>query len=146
MCNDDPQFREQYELMREQVRISRGSQHATVHRRWLPCDSQIVSAWIEGRYPYAGESWQAFLSRVAGFRSQLQNGAHEASIIIFTSAMPVAIWSGLALEIADRRIMRLAGVLQNTSYTVLRLRGDNLRLHTFNCAPHLTSDDLRTYR
>lgn len=146
MCNDDPQFRRQYEQMREQVRASVGSQHAAVHRRWLPCDSQIVSAWIEGRYPYAGESWQAFLSRVAGIRSDLQNGASEANIVVFTSATPVAIWSGLALEIADRRIMRLAGVLQNTSYTVLCLKAHNLRLHTFNCAPHLSKDELRTYR
>jgi len=145
MCSDDPQFRQQYEQMRAQVRASDGAQEAEVHRRWLPCDSQIVGAWIEGRYPYAGESWQAFINRVAGFTHELRNGPHDANIIVFTSAVPVAIWAGLALEIADTRILRLAGVLQNTAYTVLRLKADTLRLHAFNCTPHLETE-LRTYR
>ena len=145
MCNDDPQFRAEYEQMRAQVRASRGAEDAKVHRRWLPCDSQIVAAWIEGRYPYAGESWQAFTSRVAGFRHELRNGAGDGNIIIFTSAVPAAIWAGLALEITDGRVMWLAGVLENTAYSVLRLRADTLRLHAFNCTPHL-QPALRTYR
>lgn len=145
MCRDDPQFRQQYEEMRAQVRASAGAQQAEVHRRWLPCDSQIMGAWITGRYPYAGESWQVFTNRVASFRDGLRNGAPDANIVIFTSAVPVAIWAALALEITDRRILRLAGVLQNTAYTVLRLEGDILRLHAFNSVPHLKTE-LRTYR
>lgn len=145
MCSDDPQFRQEYDQMRAQVRASAGVQEAEVHRRWLPCDSQIVGAWIEGRYPYAGESWQAFTNRVASFRHGLRNGADDANIIVCTSAVPVAIWTGLTLEITDRRILRLAGVLENTAYTVLRLKGDILRLHAFNCTPHLQTE-LRTYR
>ena len=145
MCSDDPQFRREYERMRAQVRASAGAQEAEVHRRWLPCDSQIVGAWVEGRYPYAGENWQAFIDRVASFRHGLRNGAPDANIIVFTSAVPVAIWAGLALEITDTRILRLAGVLQNTAYSVLRLKADTLRLHAFNCVPHLETE-LRTYR
>lgn len=146
MCDDDPGFRQQYEAMREQVRLSNGEQAATVHRRWLPCDSQIVNAWIAGKYPYQGESWDGFRQRVAGSRLELQNGNPKANVIVFTSAMPVAIWTGLALDISDDRIMRLAGVLQNTSYSILRFKADDLRLLTFNAAPHLSDDDLRTNR
>ena len=147
MCDDDPDFREQYEAMRRQVRASGGEQAAPVHRRWLPCDSQIVNAWIDARYPYQGESWNAFRQRVAACRSEMQNGTQgKENIIVFTSAMPVAIWTGLALDIADQRIMRLAGVLQNSSYSILRFKADDLRLVTFNAAPHLTDDGLRTYR
>lgn len=146
MCNDDPVFREQYEAMRQQVRASNGELAATVHRRWLPCDSQIVNAWISRKYSYTGESWDAFRQRVALPRLGMQNCGHKTNIIVFTSAMPVAIWTGLALEITDHRIMRLAGVLQNTSYGVLRLKANDLRLVAFNVAPHLTDDSLRTYR
>src|SRR5262249_9478091 len=94
MCDDDPGFRERYEAMQEQVRVSQGQQAATVHRRWLPCDSQIVKAWISGKYSYNGESWDAFRQRVAGSRFEIQNGAHKSNILVSTSAMPVAIWTG----------------------------------------------------
>jgi broad specificity phosphatase PhoE len=146
MCDDDPEFRAQYEAMRQQVRSSGGAHTAEVHRRWLPCDSQIVKAWIAGKYSYQGESWQAFLSRVAGSRAGMRNGAHATNIIVFTSAMPVAIWTGMALDIADERILRLAGVLHNASYSVVRLRTNDLRLFTFNAVPHLLEDHLRTHR
>jgi broad specificity phosphatase PhoE len=146
MCEYDPDFRSQYEAMRQQVRESGGEQTSAVHRRWLPCDSQIVHAWIAGKYPYQGESWKAFLDRVAASRSEMRNGGDKSDIVIFTSAMPVAIWTGMALDIADDRIMRLAGVLHNTSYSILRLKADDLRLLTFNAAPHLLEDHLRTRR
>lgn len=145
MSADDLDFRQQYEAMRQQVRLSDGEQAAAVHRRWLPCDSQIVNAWISGKYPYQGESWDAFRQRVES-GLEVQNGTHKTNVIVFTSAVPVAIWTGLALDISDHRIMRLAGVLQNSSYSVLRLKADDLRLVTFNAAPHLIDESLRTYR
>lgn len=146
MCADDSEFRVQYEAMRQEVRSSGGSHTATVHRRWLPCDSQIVRAWIAGKYPYGGESWSAFLARVSAGRSEMLNGSRGSNIVVFTSAMPVAIWTGLALDISDHRILRLAGVLHNAAYSILRFRADDLRLFTFNATPHLAEDNLRTHR
>lgn len=146
MCEDDPEFRQQYETMKQQVRLSDGQETASVHRRWLPCDTKVVNAWIGGKYSYQGESWDVFRSRVGAGRSEMQNGNPKANIVVFTSAMPVAIWTGLALDISDERIMRLAGVLHNSSFSILRLRSNDLRLLTFNASPHLTHEDLRTYR
>jgi len=146
MCDDDPDFRRQYEAMRQEVRASHGEHAATVHRRWLPCDSQVVNAWIAGKYSYNGESWDAFRQRVSACRLQMQNGDQAANIVVFTSAMPVAIWTGLALDIFDERILRLAAVLHNTAFGVLRLKAADLRLLTFNAAPHLSYSELRTYR
>ena len=146
MRSDDPSFREQYEAMQQEVRCSGDDQDAAVHRRWLPCDSKIVKAWIAGQYSYQGESWDDFRKRVAGCGREWRNGTPKTNIIVFTSAMPVGIWAGLALDIADERVLRLAGVLHNSSYSILRLKADDLRLHTFNAAPHLVQDDLRTYR
>jgi hypothetical protein len=65
---------------------------------------------------------------------------------VFTSAMPTAIWTGMALDISDQRVMQLAGVLYNASYTVLRVREEQLQLFMFNAIPHLTVPELRTHR
>jgi broad specificity phosphatase PhoE len=145
LCEDDAEFRAEYERMSAEIRATRGRAEADVHRRWSACDIQVVDAWIRGRYDYDGESWRQFLERVSGCRSTL-NGQGAGDIAIFTSATPTAIWAGLAMDIADERIMRLAAVLYNTSITTLRRRGDQLRLFSFNGVPHLPSAAMRTHR
>lgn len=144
LAADDAEFRQQYEAMLQQVRESQGSPSAQVHRRWVPCDVQVVDAWIRSVYDYAGESWDAFRARVATARPHL-NGS-EGNVAMFTSATPAAIWTAMALDIHDGRILQLAGALYNSSITVLRLRGDQLRLFSFNGVPHLPDADLRTHR
>jgi broad specificity phosphatase PhoE len=142
----DPAFRSEYAALCEQVRQSAASADAPVHREWLPCDTTLVDAWIAGRFPFPGESWEQFVGRIAGCRRKLQSAEDRDNIIIFTSAVPVAIWAGLSLDFCDQRVMRLAAVLYNTSYTILRLREEQLRLFAFNAIPHLLTPDLRTHR
>jgi hypothetical protein len=72
--------------------------------------------------------------------------AQQDNILVVTSATPLAIWTGLSLEISDERIMRLAGAVYNASYTILRLRKEQLRLFTFNAVPHLAAPGLCTHR
>jgi broad specificity phosphatase PhoE len=146
LCAQDVDFRREYEEMREQVRISNGAHTATVHRKWLPCDTKIVEEWIRGRFPYSGETWEQFCERVLSCRSRLNHSQGRENILVVTSATPIAIWTGLSLDISDERVMRLAGALYNTSYTVLRLRREELRMFTFNAAPHLTDTGVRTHR
>jgi broad specificity phosphatase PhoE len=141
---EDSEFRREYEEMREQVRISEGAHAARIHRKWLPCDTKLVEAWIGGRYLYSGETWNQFRERVAACRSKISDA--RENIVIVTSATPVAICTGLSLEISDARVMRLAGAVYNASYTILRLRKEQLRLFTFNAVPHLSADGLRTHR
>jgi broad specificity phosphatase PhoE len=147
LCGEDAEFRAQYESMRDDVRLSRGNDSA-VHRRWLPCDSTIVNAWISGRHPYSGETWSSFCARVASCRERMNGalGAPGSNVVVFTSAAPIGIWAGMALDIADNRVLRLAGVLHNASYTMMRLRGADLRLFSFNAVPHLNAPELRTHR
>ncbi|HZT38875.1 MAG TPA: histidine phosphatase family protein [Bryobacteraceae bacterium] len=142
---EDAEFRREYESLREAVRASRGDGSADVHRRWSPCDVRVVDAWIRGRYPYSGESWRDFCARISSLRPSL-DGAGDANIAVFTSATPAAILTGLAMEIEDARVMRLAGVMYNTAFTTLRVRGDQIRLLSFNNAPHLSEPRLRTHR
>jgi len=143
---DDCEFRREYQAMREQVRISTDAPGARIHRQWQPCDSKVVDAWICGRYPYSGESWAQFSERVAACRLKMPEAPRQENTVVVTSATPVAIWTALSLEIFDTRVLGLAGVLYNASYTVLRLREAQLRLFTFNAVPHLVAPGLCTRR
>ena len=146
LCAEDPEFERQYQELVAQSRAAAEQPDASVNRRWLPCDSRIVQAWIQGRHAYAGESWQMFRERVMGCRLKLAPAGRDENILVFTSATPIGIWTALAMEIHDERAMRLAAVLHNASCTTLRLHEGELRLHSFNAIPHLGEAGLRTYR
>jgi broad specificity phosphatase PhoE len=145
LAAEDPEFLQEYDEMREQVRVSQGAHGARIHRKWMPCDTKVVEAWLAGRYPYGGETWDQFRERVAARRLKMLD-ARQENILVVTSATPLAIWTGLSLEISDERIMRLAGAVYNASYTILRLRKQQLRLFTFNAVPHLAAPGLCTHR
>ncbi len=146
LCAEDPEFHRAYEEMVLQARAAEHEHGAGVNRRWMPCDMKIVEAWLHARHPYDGESWKAFRERVADNRSGLAVAGRDADIVIFTSATPIGVWTALTMGVADERAMKLAGVVQNTSFTVIKLHDKQLRLHTFNAIPHLNSPELRTYR
>src|SRR5262245_15702197 len=141
----DSQFRKEYEEMVARIKESEGNHGAPVHRRWWPCDTRMVEAWIAGNFPYSGESWPQFCGRVtAGLRRF--NGDAPTNILIFTSATPVGVSTSLALDLGDQQARKLAGVLFNASYTLLRHREQQLLLFQFNAVPHLTTPQLRTHR
>ena len=145
---EDSEFLREYEAMREQIRISESSHAASIHRKWQPCDTKVVKAWITGRYPYNGETWEQFRQRIVACQLKMREAQPEDNILVVTSATPIAIWTGLSLDIRDGRVMKLAGAMFNASYTILRLRKekDQLQLFTFNAAPHLSADGLLTHR
>jgi len=149
LCEEDPGFRREFESMRADLAAA-GEEHAAeVHRRWTPCDLKIVTAWVQGHPRFRGETWLAFHKRIAACRDSLSAVTQESddhNIVIFTSATPIGIWAALSLDVEDHRAMRLAAVLHNASYSLLRLRAGELRLHTLNAVPHLTETNLCTYR
>ncbi|HEU0120220.1 MAG TPA: histidine phosphatase family protein [Bryobacteraceae bacterium] len=144
LCATDAAFRVAYEAMREEARRREGDETADVHRRWTPCDIQIVEAWLHGRVPYEGESWTAFQQRVGA--AELHGDDEDAKIAVFTSATPAAIWAGRGLDVQDTRALRIASVLHNASFTLLRVRGEQLRLFSLNESPHLPRPEWRTHR
>ena len=146
MCEEDAEFEKEYREMVAQARASAEEHGTQVNRRWLPCDRKVVLAWIAGKHAYEGESWQAFRERVADCRRMLETVDDDANVVVFTSATPIAVWAALSMEIHDERAMRLAGVLHNASYTVVKVVGEEVRLHSFNGVPHLGSMELRTWR
>ncbi len=146
LCADDPEFARDYRAMKDEILASAGSAAASVHREWHPCDSKVVRAWMSGRYAQDGETWEQFHNRIAACLGKISELPDDQSIAIFTSATPIGIWGGLALDIFDQRSVRLAGVLDNSSFSIFRLRDKNLRLFSFNATPHLLDASLRTHR
>jgi broad specificity phosphatase PhoE len=146
LCAEDDEFRCEYEEIERQARANAEKPGAAVHRRWMPCDRQLVSAWISGRYDYEGESWPAFRERVLECRLRLDEFGRKDNIAVFTSATPIGVWTAKAFDIEDERAMRLAGVLLNSSVTILRVTPGELRLHSFNVVSHLTNPEVHTYR
>jgi broad specificity phosphatase PhoE len=146
MCEDDAEFRREHEEMSAEVSANAGDHGANVHRIWRASDTKVMDAWVAGRYPYAGESWEQFIARVAACRLKRTDAQPRENIAVFTSAVPTAIWTARALETSNSHIPRLAAVLLNTAYTVLQLREEETLLLTFNAVPHLDSPELRTRR
>ena len=140
------EFRSEFETMRAEIRDAGDQPGADVHRRWTSCDLKIVQAWIRGHQRFRGETWDAFRERILACREKLASQPEDDhNIVVFTSATPIGIWAALGMDVEDHRAMRLAGVLLNASYTVMRVRADQMRLHAFNAVPHL-APELRTYR
>jgi broad specificity phosphatase PhoE len=144
LVDDDDDFRVQYAEMQRDIKLSQGSHDAPVHRKWNECDKKCVRAWVEGRYEYSGESWKAFVARVHEALSHVT--AHDGNVAVFTSATPIGIAAAKTLEISDGRAMWLAAVMFNTSFTTIRVHGDEIRLFTLNGIPHLGEAALRTFR
>ena len=143
--DNDEAFRREHEAMLAEIEAAGEDGAARVHRRWTPCDLKVVQAWVSGQYPCEGESWEQFRERVVAQRYALP-GNSDDNLIVFTSATPIGVWSALAMDIIDARAMRLAGVLLNSSFTLLEVRGDEFRLHCLNATPHLWNPELRTAR
>jgi broad specificity phosphatase PhoE len=146
LAADDEQFHMHYEEMQREIARSEGAHDAPVHRKWNDCDKKCVRAWVEGRYEYSGESWIAFVARILGALGRVIEAQHEGNVAVFTSATPIGVSAAKTLEIADGRAMWLAAVMFNTSFTTLRVHGDEIRLFTLNAIPHLGNSDLRTFR
>ncbi len=146
LIKDDEQFRVEYEEMQRDIELSQGSHGDPVHRKWNDCDKKCVRAWVEGRYEYSGESWNAFVARIHGALGRVIDASHDGNVAVFTSATPIGVSAAKTLEIADGRAMWLAAVMFNTSFTTVRVRSDEIRLFTLNAIPHLNDAGLRTFR
>jgi broad specificity phosphatase PhoE len=139
---DDPRFRIEFEQM--MAAISNGDHE--VHRNHNYCDIAIVRAWTEDRYAYKGESWRDFRSRTTTPIGKLSDFRSGERIAVFTSATPIGVWMGEALQLSEREIWRLAGATYNSGVTTLRIATEELRLFTFNGIAHLPDPSHWTFR
>jgi broad specificity phosphatase PhoE len=142
LARDDAAFARSYEQMLAEMQ----DEHAAVHRVHNPCDIAIVTAWVEGRYQYGGESWPEFRARILEAVASLEGQEPGRKTAVFTSATPVGIAVAHALGLDEQQLWRLAGVAYNTSITTLRHSRDELRLFSFNGLPHLTDAAMWSFR
>jgi broad specificity phosphatase PhoE len=141
---DDEDFRREYEEMQLAIQESQGAHGHPVHRRWTDCDKKIIRAWIDSRYDFSGEPWPHFVSRIHAALDRVTH--HEGNTIVFTSATPIGVCAARTFDLIDNRAMIFASVLMNASFTVFRVRSEEIRLFSLNNGPHLTEPDLRTFR
>src|SRR6185503_19541479 len=124
LCADDTTFATDYTMMQDILRTEPHATGAAVGR----CDRAVVQAWMENRYSdYEGESWITFRQRIECGLPALLTCAQQ-HVAVFTSATPIAIWTGLALGLTDEKILSLMGVLYNSGITIFKLRAGELRL------------------
>jgi len=118
-----------------------------IDRVMTVCDIELIRTWTRETHPCNGlESWSEFRRRVEAPLAGLAGHGPDEVIAVFTSATPLAVWSGMALGLDVRGIFRILGVLMNSNYSTFRLRGQELSLLSLNNTPHLTDPALRTLR
>ena len=142
LARDDPRFKREYDQM---MAVLEDENHG-VHRRHNYCDTAVVRAWTEERYPYDGESWRQFQFRTLSPLDTLSQHKSGEKLAVVTSATPIGVWAGRALDTSDRMMCRLAGVTFNAGFTTFRISGQESRLFTFNSVQHLPDGDLRSFR
>ncbi len=139
LAHKDESFRAEYEELKREM----ADPESSAHRTWRHCDVQVVRAWIDARFEFAGESFAEFGARVHDALLALPADGHVA---IVTSATPIALSAGLALDLTPRRVMQLAGAQRNTAFGEMDLRPGDPRIVSFNNIPHLAEARLRTLR
>lgn len=142
LAHDDAKFSADYKKMLAEMT----NEHAAVHRTHNPCDIAVVTAWVECRYEYSGESWQEFRARIEDAVASLDGEASGEKTAVFTSATPVGIAAAHALGLEEQQLWRLAGVAYNTSITTFRHSRQELRLFSFNGLPHLADSAMWSFR
>ena len=142
LMDESPEFARDFQEMQEALRRDPHTTRGATGR----CDAAVIRAWIDNRFPdFEGELWGAFRERIQNCFAGLLAQDSEQTIAVFTSATPIAIMVGAALELTDEKLLSILGVIYNTSISIIRARPDDLRLFTFNAVPHL-NNSIRTFR
>lgn len=120
---------------------------ASLDRKLTVCDVELIRTWMRGSHPCDGlESWAEFRCRVENAAGAFEAHRPEETIAVFTSATPIATWASMAFDREPRSVFRMVGVLMNSSFSTFRVENGDVRLLSFNNAPHLTDPALRTMR
>jgi len=142
MIEESAEFERDYREMQDAIRRDPHTTGGATGR----CDAAVIRAWMANRYDdYQGEAWSAFRERIHACGHRLSSNNSDKSVLVFTSATPVAILSAAALQLSDEKLLSILGVIYNTSITIVRPRETDLRMFTFNSTPHLVASQ-RTFR
>ena len=142
LARDNERFRHEFERLSDSMSYENDSVHRVHHY----CDIEVIRAWLEERYPYKGETWSAFRSRVLGRLGAMPANGANSTVAVVTSATPLSIWAGHALNLDDRNVWRLAGATFNSGFSRFEAQNGRLRMISFNETPHLDDPSLLSVR
>lgn len=140
IAESDPEFRAELDAMKKAVH----DDHHPVHRKWTRGDIKVVRAWVEGTIPVKDtETFADFSARVRVALARALSIGQD--VVVFSSATPIGLAVASCFDLGPREAMRMAGVLMNSSVTVLRSASE-LNLFSFNNVSHLPDPKLHTSR
>ena len=142
LMDESEEFTRDFEEMQEALRRDPHTTRGATGR----CDAAVIRAWMGNRFSdFDGESWPSFRERIQRCFADLLASEDERTVAVFTSATPIAIMVGAALELTDEKLLSILGVIYNTSVNIIGARAGEMRLFSFNSLPHL-NNSLRTFR
>lgn len=139
MLDDEPQA---LEVMR----------NATEHRaEFQRLFALVIARWVSGEYDTPGlQSWQQFLEQVQdGLHRLLDSAEGHERIAVFTSGGTITALLHLITQIPVAQAFELNWQIVNTSLNLLKFRGREVALASFNSHAHLQllrTPELITYR
>lgn len=109
---------------------------------------QVTAAWLRGEIEMEGvEAWAAFNARAFGALRRIINAeGNGRRVVVFTSGGVIGLAVQAALEAPTSKGLDLNWRVRNCSLTEFTFSRGRLSLDSFNCVPHLSDADLRTYR
>lgn len=113
--------------------------------------STIIARWVSGDHEKEGlQSWQSFVDRVErALRAILAQADKKDRIGIFTSGGTITAILQIIVGMPAIHAFELNWQIVNTSLSLVKFRGDDLALASFNSHAHLEllkKPDLITYR
>lgn len=113
--------------------------------------AQIIARWVSGEHDKEGlQSWQSFVDRVAtALRRLVAEADRKDRIALFTSGGTITAILQLIVGMPAIRAFELNWQIVNTSVSLVKFRGEDLALASFNSQAHLEllkNPELITYR
>lgn len=113
--------------------------------------AKLIDRWVSGEHNVSGlQSWQAFVSQVeGGLKRILELADSKQSIAVFTSGGTITALLHLITEVPASKAFELNWQIVNTSLSLLKFRGREVSLASFNSHVHLQllkAPELITYR
>lgn len=141
-----PQIAERDPAVREILRLYRGGDE-TARRAYLQLFQDVTLRWARGELDAPEhEPWAVFRARVqTGLEKIVRTGGKSTTVAAFTSGGVVAVAVGLALGLADARVIELSWAIRNAATTEFLFSGSRFSLHTFNVPLPHARPDLLTY-
>lgn len=116
------------------------------NRKFQKVFEPAMLSWLAADEHPAVETWGTFRRRVMRALRQLQDGASNRNIVLFTSGGPISVLVQTAIGAPERSFLEINWRVKNCSLTEFTFSRERLSLDSFNALPHLERAEMRTFR